>query len=151
LHTGLTSTVANGRVRSQTLPVRALAAILVAVGLGFAVYHYSLKKIPTTDEGTAPTQAINLTAVRMDLLQIAQAERTFATLNSHCATMDELLSSHSLSMQRPEREGYTYTVACSGSDADFTVTARHSPAPQGSPIRYPTLAVDQSMEIRELQ
>jgi len=124
-----------------------LLVALAAIALG--AYFY-FKQMPTTDSGTAPTQAINLTGVRMDLLQIAQAERTYAAINSHCATMDDLISSHSVSMQRPEREGYTYTVACSGSDADFTVTARHAPAPAGSTIRYPTLAVDQSLEVREL-
>ena len=131
--------------------MRALLSLLVVAAVGFAIYEYSLKKMPTADEGTAPTQAINLTGVRMDLLQIAQAERTYAAMNSHCATMDELISSRSLNMQRPEREGYTYSVTCSGSDADFTVTARHSPAPEGSPIRYPTLAIDQRMEVHEVQ
>jgi len=85
----------------------------------------------------------------MDLLQIAQAERTYIAMNSQCASMDELLSSHSLSMQRPEREGYSYTLNCSGTD--FTITARHTRAPAGSPIRYPTLSVDQSLEVHELQ
>jgi hypothetical protein len=129
--------------------MRALAALLVFVGIGFGIYQYSLKKLPTTDPGTAPTQAISLTAVRGDLLQIAQAERSFTALNDHCAvSMDELISSHSLTMQRPERDGYSYTLQCSG--ADFTATARHAPAPEGSPIRYPTLAVDQTMQVREV-
>ncbi len=129
--------------------MRALAALLVFVGIGFGVYQYSLKKLPTTDPGTAPTQAISLTGVRGDLLQIAQAERSFTALNDHCAaSMDELISSHSLTMQRPERDGYSYTLQCSG--ADFTATARHAPAPEGSPIRYPTLAIDQTMQVREV-
>src|SRR5215468_5532753 len=105
--------------------MRALIGTLVVIGVAFLLYHHSMKKMATTDQATAPTQAINLTAVRMDLLEIAQAERTFVTLNSHCATMDELVSSHSLRFERAEREGYTYSVACSGSDPDFTVTARH--------------------------
>src|SRR5215469_2439463 len=111
--------------------MRFIGLLLALAAAGLGAYFY-FKQMPKTDEGTAPTQAINLTGVRMDLLQIAQAERTYAAMNSHCATMDELISSRSLNMQRLEREGYTYTVACSGSDADFTVTARHSPAPEGS-------------------
>jgi hypothetical protein len=128
--------------------MRALAMLLVAAGLLFGVYQYYLKKMPTTDQGTAPTQAISLTGVRGDLLQIAQAERGYAALNSHCASLEELISSNSLSMSRPERDGYSYAVECS--DADFTVTARHAPAPAGSPIRYPNLVIDQTMEIREV-
>jgi hypothetical protein len=120
-----------------------LLLALAAIGLGLYLYF---KQMPSTDAGTAPTQAINLTGVRMDLLQIAQAERTHIAMNSECASLDDLISSHSVSMQRPEREGYAYTINCSATD--FTVTARHAPAPEGSPIRYPTLAVDQSLEVR---
>jgi hypothetical protein len=128
--------------------MRAIGLLLALAAIGAGAYFY-FKQMPTTDAGTAPTQAINLTGVRMDLLQIAQAERTNIAMTSQCASLDDLISSHSLSMQKPEREGYTYTVDCSGTD--FTVTARHAPAPTGSPIRYPTFAVDQSLQVRELQ
>jgi hypothetical protein len=128
--------------------MRALAVILVAAAILFAVYHFYLKKMPTTDEGTAPTQAISLTGVRSDLLQIARAERSYMALNGHCATLDELISSNSVTMSRPERDGYTYSVECSG--ADFTATARHAPAPEGSPIRYPNFAIDQNMQVGEI-
>jgi hypothetical protein len=128
--------------------MRALVAMLVACALFFGVYHYYFKKMPVTDEGTAPTQAISLTGVRGDLLQIAQAERGYIALNGHCAPLDELISSNALAMSRPERDGYVYSAECSG--GDFSVTARHTPAAAGSPIRYPTLAIDQNMQIREL-
>jgi hypothetical protein len=114
------------------------------------VYEFYLKKMPTTDAGTATTQAINLTGVRMDLLQIAQAERGHLALNSQCASLDELISSASLSMSRSGRDGYTYEVNCTGG-TEFQVVARHAPAPEGSPIRYPTLAIDSSMQVREIQ
>jgi hypothetical protein len=64
-------------------------------------------------------------------------------------SMDELLTSGSTSMSRPEREGYTYSVECSGND--FTATARHAPAPAGSSIRYPNMVIDQSMQVREVE
>jgi hypothetical protein len=125
--------------------MRALASVLVAAAILFGVYEYYLKKMPTTDEGTASTQAISLTAVRTDLLQIAQAERGYIALNGRCATFDELISSNSLTMTKPERDGYSYSIECSGTD--FTVSARHSPAPSGSPIRYPNLTIDQNMQV----
>jgi hypothetical protein len=128
--------------------MRALAAILVAAAILFGVYEYYLKKMPVTDEGTASTQAISLTGVRADLLQIAQAERGYVAMNGHCATFDELISSNSLTMSRAERDGYSYSIECSG--ADFTVSARHAPAPSGSPIRYPNLAIDQNMQVGEI-
>ncbi len=128
--------------------MRALGMLLVAAGLLFGVYEYYLKKMPTSDPGTTSTQAISLTGVRADLLQIAQAERSYIALNGHCASLDELISSNSLAMARSQRDGYSYTVDCSG--GDFTVVARHPPAPVGSPIRYPALTIDQTMQVHEV-
>jgi hypothetical protein len=128
--------------------MRSLVGVLVGAALLFVVYHFYLKSMPTTDNGTAPTQAISLTGVRSDLLQIAQAERGYIATNGHCASLDELISSHSISMTRTERDGYAYVVECSG--GDFTAAARHLPAPAGSPIRYPNLAIDSSMQVHEI-
>jgi hypothetical protein len=130
--------------------MRALALLLMAALILFGVYEFYLKKMPTTDAGTAPTQAISLTGVRADLLQIAQAERGNLALNSTCVSLDDLVSSGSLSMSRSGREGYTYEVSCTGG-VEFQVVARHASAPEGSPIRYPTLAIDSLMEVREIQ
>jgi hypothetical protein len=125
-----------------------LTAILVGAALLLLVYHFYLKKMPTTDAGTAPTQAISLTGVRSDLLQIAQAERSYIALNGHCASLDELISSNSLSVPRTGRDGYLYSVECSG--GEFTASARHLPAPAGSPIRYPNLGIDANMQVGEI-
>lgn len=129
--------------------MRALAALLTAVALAFGVYEFYLKKMPTTDQGTAPTQAISLTGVRGDLLQIAQAERGSVALDSKCVSLDDLILSGALTANRKTRDGYTYEVSCTGTD--FQVTAEHSAAPDGSLIRYPKLAIDSTMQIREVQ
>jgi hypothetical protein len=129
--------------------MRALAAILVAAAVAYAVFRYYFQKMPTMDEGTAPTQAITLTGVRNDLLQIAQAERAYIALNSNCVSLDELISSNSLSVPRTGRDGYAYSVECSAA-GEFKVTARHSPRPAGSRIRYPNLAVDSNMQVAEI-
>lgn len=129
--------------------MKAFGLVLVAAAILFGVYQFYLKKMPVTDQGTAATQAISLTGVRNDLLQIAQAERGYIALNGNCVSLDELNSSRTLTVQKSARDGYSYEVECSGG-ADFHVTARHAAAAAGSPIRYPNLAVDQSMEISEL-
>lgn len=128
--------------------MRSLVGVLVGAALLFVVYRFYLKDMPTTDKGTAPTQAISLTAVRADLLQIAQAERGYIATNGHCGSLDELLSSNTISLARSERDGYSYAVECSC--GDFTATARHLPAPAGSPIRYPSLAIGSDMQVREI-
>ncbi len=128
-----------------------LVGILVFVAVAFGIYYFAFKKMPSTDPGTAPTQAINLTGVRSDLLKIAQAERSNMALSSHCVEINELISNGSLTMSRPEREGYSYEIRCNGDSGEFAVTARHAPAPEGSPIRYPILATDQNMQVGEVQ
>jgi len=129
--------------------MKPLAGVLVTAGFLFGIYVLYLKRIPTVAEGTAPTQAISLTGVQMDLLQIAKAEHNSIAVDGRCSSLEELISSGSMSLSRPERDGYSYAVDCSGND--FTVTARHAPAPAGTPIRYPNYAMDQSMQVRELQ
>jgi hypothetical protein len=129
--------------------MKSLVGVLVSAALLFVVYHFYTKSMPVTDSGTAPTQAISLTGVRSDLLQIAQAERGYIATNGRCGSLDELISSNSISMTRTERDGYAYTLQCSGSE--FTAEAHHLPAPAGSPIRYPNLAIDSSMQVHEIE
>ena len=126
-----------------------LIGILVVAGVALGAYYFYLKKLPTTDQGTAATQAINLTGVRMDLLAIANAERQNIALNGKYLSLDELISSGALDMEKKGREGYTYEASCSAED--FEVTAEHPTAPSGSGIRYPKLAIDGSMQVREVQ
>ena len=64
--------------------MRALAGLLAVAALIGGVCFYYVKRMPATDQGTASTQAISLTGVRSDLLQIAQAERGEIALNSKC-------------------------------------------------------------------
>ncbi|GAC1619367.1 MAG: hypothetical protein PVS2B2_16350 [Candidatus Acidiferrum sp.] len=128
--------------------MRSLGSLLVFAAVALGLYYYSVKKLPGTDQGTAPTQAVSITGLRMDLLQIAHSERLFMAQNGHCASLEELTSSGDMGMSRSEREGYTYTIECDG--GDFTVIARHEPASAGSQIRYPVLAIDSSMQVREV-
>ena len=130
--------------------MRALALLLVVAAIVGGIYFYSIKKMPTSDAGTAPTQAISLTGVRMDLTEMAQAERTFIASNGHCVALDELSSSGTVNFARTERQGYTYEIRCADG-GDFAVTAHHAPAPADSPIRYPILTIDQNMLVGETQ
>jgi hypothetical protein len=120
-------------------------ALLIAGG----IWYFYTKQMPTTDPGTAPTQAISLTGVRMDLLQMAQAERTYMASNGHCGSLDDLSSSGTMNLSRTERDGYSYDVKC-GDGQDFSIVAHHAPAPTDSSIRYPILAIDQNMQVGEV-
>ena len=127
-----------------------LLSLVVTVAIVGAAYFYYVKKMPTTDAGTAPTQAISLTGVRMDLMQVAQAERVYYASNGKCGSLEDLTSTSTMNLARVSRDGYSYEVQCGEAD-QFSVIARHAPAPAGSPIRYPTLSVDQNMQVGEVQ
>jgi len=129
--------------------MKIIVSLLVTTGFLFGIYILYLKRMPTVAEGTVATQNISLTGVKMDLLQIAKAERASIGTDGKCMNMDELLSSGAMSLSRPERDGYVYAVECSGTD--FTVTARHAPAPANAGFRYPAMMIDQSMQAREIE
>jgi hypothetical protein len=129
--------------------MRGLALLLAVAALVGGIYYGYLKNMPVTEKGTAATQAISLTGARSDLLQIAQAERAYVAANGNCVALPELISSNMLNMTRAERDGYVYAVECGS--GEFSATARHAAAPSGSPIRYPNLAIDQNMAVRELE
>lgn len=134
----------------HTALMKGFVGLLMALLIAGGIYFFYVKGMPTTDAGTAPTQAINLTGVRMDLLQIAQAERTYLASNGHCGSLSDLTSSGTMNLARTERDGYTYEVKC-GDGADYSVVAHHAPAPPDSPIRYPILAIDENMQVGEVQ
>jgi hypothetical protein len=128
--------------------MRGLVSLLVALLIAGGIYYVYVRHMPTAAPGTAPTQAISITGVQNDLLAIGQAERVFIIQNGRCGSMEELLSTGALAFARPGRNGYEYSIDCEGSD--FRVTARHpAPPPAGvTGIRYPTLTVDQTLEVR---
>jgi hypothetical protein len=132
--------------------MRALVGLLIAAAIAFAAYRLYLSKAVPEGGGTAVTQAISITGVKNDLLAIAQAERAYQAQNGRYASLDELVSSSALAMNRPGRDpstplragGYEYSIETSGSG--FTVTARFTRA---SELRFPTFVIDQTMQIRQ--
>jgi hypothetical protein len=130
--------------------MKSLIGLLVALAIAGGIYFVYFKRMPVSDAGTAPTQAISLTGVRMDLLQIANAERAYQASAGHCGSLDELSSSGTMNLTRTERDGYTYEIRC-GEGSQFQVIANHAAAAPDSPVRYPILAIDQSLAVSEVQ
>jgi hypothetical protein len=126
--------------------MRALIGLIIVALIIGAIYWFSIRQVQPEGPGTVATQAISLTGVKNDLNAIAQAERQYQAQNGSYATLDELISSGALQMARRSRDGYTYEVEVSGNG--FTATARHTGGPGG--VRWPTLVIDQTMEIRQV-
>lgn len=126
--------------------MRALISIVLALLIAFGIYTLYLKQVTPAGPGSSPVQTISITGVQNDLLAIAQAERIYFAQNGAYASLDQLISSGSLSMAQSGRDGYTYSIETSPSG--FTVTARHPSGPGA--LHYPALAIDQTMQVRQL-
>jgi len=122
--------------------MRALLGLVVVAALALGFYYFYFQKTSTPGGMPAAIEAVSTTAVKNDLIGIANAERLYFSTNGRYATMEELTESGALRMEKPRRGDYVYTVEASGSG--FTATARYTGA--GS---YPTLVIDQTMEIHE--
>jgi len=144
--------VALGAAQGDNDPVmRALVGLVVVAALALGVYYFYLKRLPAGEGGGPATQSISLTGVQGDLLSIAQAERMYIAQNSRCGSMGDLVSSGTLSFARPGRDGYTYSIDCSGGAGNFTIAARHAAAPaDATALHYPTMVIDQTMRVRQL-
>lgn len=123
-------------------------SLLIALGVVFAVVFFYSKKMAPGGSAHSPAESISTTAIKADLLSVAQAERLYFAQNGRYASLTELISSGALSLPRTGRDGYTYSLEIT--DAGFRVTARYGPADGGSStLRRPALVIDQSMQIRE--
>ena len=126
--------------------MRSLIALVLVLAIAFGIYYFYLKRVQPAGTGSLPTQAISLAGVQNDLLAIAQAERAYFAQNGSYASLSKLTTSGALRMPRAGRDGYTYMVEATATG--FTVVARYSGAPGGP--RYPTITVDQTMQVRQI-
>jgi hypothetical protein len=124
--------------------MKSLVGILVVCVLTILIYRfYLVKSLP--QDGSTPSQTIDVVGVKNDIIGIAQAERTYQAEHGSYASMDQLVSSGALTMAKAGRAGYTYDVQSSASD--FQVIARCT-APGPDCTGY---GVDSSMEVKPLR
>jgi hypothetical protein len=129
--------------------MKSIVSLVVTLGIGLGIYYIFLKQAAPTGTNAPITSVINTTGVEMDLTSIAQAERMYNTQNGSYATFDQLVEAGDITMSKPGRENYTYTVDAGGTC--FTVTAKWT-APPGTPanVHYPTMTIDQTMELHRI-
>ena len=125
--------------------MRVVVSLLFTVAIGMGLYALYLKST-VASTGGHPVSAISTTHVEMQLLQIAQAERTYYVQNNSYASIDQLSSSGSLTLATPDPDGYSYSV--DASPASFRATARHTNGAGGAASDYPTLTIDQTMTVQ---
>lgn len=130
--------------------MKGLIGLLLTATIALGIYYFYLKQA-APGHGMVATQTITLTGVQNDLMAIAQAERMYFAQNGSYTDIATLTSSGTMTISCTGRDGYTYSVDTTSSG--FTVTARYtSPVsvPQGvTPPHFPTLTIDQTMEIHQ--
>lgn len=121
-------------------------SVVIVLAAGMYIYMRQAQS-PSAGAGTNnPKAAINITAVRGDLMTIAQAERGYFALEGKYASLDELISSRSLSIA-PQRPPYSYAVETSG-DGFQVVATRNGEDNSGAPVQ---ISVDENMAFRMSQ
>lgn len=123
--------------------MRALISIVVTLGIaGFMYLIYLRSAVPA---GGTPQQVISTTGVEVQLLNLAQAERMYYVQNNSYASLDQLSSSGTFTVPMPDHDGYNYSV--DASSTGFTATATHADVPGKTSADYPTLSIDQGMQV----
>ena len=118
-----------------------LIGIVIVMAVGVCIYARQSQSSSAAAGVNNPKAAINITGVRSDLLTIAQAERGYFALEGKYASLDELISSRSLSVAR-QRPPYSYEVEASGSGFRVIATRSGDDA-SGAPSQ---LSVDENLQ-----
>jgi hypothetical protein len=124
--------------------VAAFVGLVLALGAGYVVYQASLRQVSDATGGATPQQTIDLTDVRTNLMNIAQAERMYVANHGTYGTIDQLRADGSPALGADVR-GYGFSASPNGAQS-FTVTA--APTDAATP-GLPTLVVDDAMEIQQ--
>ena len=118
-----------------------LVAIIVVLGAGYWFYATSMK---SSNANGSPIEAVSSVGAKSDLLSMAQAERVYQASHGSYASLDELYSSGSLPLRKPDRENYTYSSETSA--GGFTITARC----QAQDAACPSFSIDQTMQVQQI-
>jgi hypothetical protein len=120
--------------------------LVAALAIGMYLYARQAQSSSAAAGANNPRAAVNITGVRTDLMNIAQAERGYFATEGKYASLDELISSRSLTVAR-QRPPYTYEVETSGSSFRVIATRSGDDA-SGTPAQ---LSVDQDMQFQQSQ
>jgi len=120
--------------------------LVAALAVGMYIYSKDIQSTSATTGTNNPKAAVNITGVRTDLMAIAQAERGYFATENKYVSLDELISSHAITITR-QRPPYTYEVETS-SGGFRVIATRSSEDGSGLPAQ---LSVDQNMEFTQSQ
>ncbi len=120
---------------------RGIGFISVIVAVAVGAFLFTRQAADVTPGGGAPTTSIDVTGVRMDLIAIANAERTYFATNGKYASLDELRANGDV-IPDP-RPNFTYSAETS--DSGFEIVANYSGPDPNAPKR---ISVDETLTVR---
>ena len=112
--------------------------MLLAVAVGGYLYTRQVRSV--TAVGGNPETTVNITAVRNDLLALANAERRYWASNAKYASLDELQTNGDIHI--PTRPTYSYSALVS--ENTFKIVATYSGSDPKAPKQ---ISVDETMAI----
>jgi|SRR5579862_1688130 len=116
-------------------------SVIIVMAAGMYIYSRQATGTSAALGANNPKAAVNITGVRTDLMNIAQAERGYFALEGKYASLDELISSHSLTVAR-QRPPYSYDIETS-SNGFRVIATRSGDDNAGTPAQ---LSVNENME-----
>ena len=117
--------------------------VVLALGTALYIYNAQLTRGVSTS-ATSPQEQIDVTGIRMALLEIAQAERTYVAAHGTYGTLEQLRGEGAPALGT-DRRGYTFQLEVNGSQS-FKATATPTDSNKAG---WPTLSVDASMQVTE--
>ncbi len=121
-------------------------SVLIVLGAGMYIYSRQAQTSSAAAGANNPRAAIDITAVRTDLMSIAQAERGYFALEGKYASFDELISSRAMTVTR-QRPPYSYEIETS-SGGFRVVATRNGDDNTGTPSQ---LTVDENLQFHTYQ
>jgi hypothetical protein len=121
-------------------------SVVIVLGVGMYIYFRQAQSSSAEAGANNPRAAINITAVRGDLISIATTERRYYATEGKYASLDELISSNYLTIAR-QRPPYTYEIQTSSSGFRAVATRSGDDA-SGTPAQ---LSVDENMDFQTSQ
>lgn len=117
--------------------------LIVGILVGMYVYSRQAQSSSAAAGANNPKAAINITAVKADLISVATSERRYFATEGKYASFDELVSAHYITVSR-QRPPYTYEIEISSTG--FRVVAlRSGDSASGTPAQ---LSMDENMDFQ---
>ena len=121
-------------------------SVVIVLGVGMYIYSRQAESSSAQSGANNPRAAINITAVRSDLISIATTERRYYATEGKYASLDELISSNYITIAH-QRPPYTYEIQIS-STGFRAVASRSGDDASGTPAQ---LSVDENMDFQTSQ